>query len=99
MMQEKGFTLIEMLIVLMVISVLLLIAIPNIVKHNQMINDKGCEAFVKTVQAQVKAYQMEHDTLPTIRQLVDGNYIKSNKCPNGRTIYIDSSGEVHEGEK
>ena len=59
MVKEKGFTLIEMLIVLMVISVLLLIMIPNITKHNSMINDKGCQAFVKTVQAQVKAYEIE----------------------------------------
>lgn len=95
-MKEKGFTLIEMLIVLMVISVLLLIAIPNIVKHHGMINDKGCEALVKTVQAQVKAYQMEKDSIPTVQQLIEGNYIKSNKCPNGRTIEIDSNGEVRE---
>ncbi|WP_269528264.1 competence type IV pilus major pilin ComGC [Anoxybacteroides tepidamans] len=95
-MEERGFTLIEMLIVLMVISVLLLIAIPNIAKHHGMINDKGCEAFVKTVQAQVKAYQMENNAIPTVQQLVDEKYIKSNKCPNGHTIQIDSNGEVSE---
>lgn len=33
-MNERGFTLIEMLIVLMVISVLLLIAIPNVTEKN-----------------------------------------------------------------
>lgn len=48
-MNQKGFTLIEMLIVLMVISVLLLIAIPNIAKHNSMINEKGCEAFLNII--------------------------------------------------
>jgi len=96
MVKEKGFTLIEMLIVLMVISVLLLIMIPNITKHNSMINDKGCQAFVKTVQAQVKAYEMENDAIPTVQQLMDGKYIKSNKCPNGHTIQISSDGEVSE---
>lgn len=96
MVKEKGFTLIEMLIVLMVISVLLLIMIPNITKHNSMINDKGCQAFVKTVQAQVKAYEMENDAIPTVQQLMDGKYIKSNKCPNGHTIQIGSDGEVSE---
>ncbi|MBB5325222.1 competence protein ComGC [Anoxybacillus tepidamans] len=95
-MKEKGFTLIEMLIVLMVISVLLLITIPNITKHNGMINAKGCEAFLQTVQAQVKAYQMEKNTIPTVQQLMDENYIKSNKCPNGHTIQIGSDGEVSE---
>jgi competence protein ComGC len=95
-MNEKGFTLIEMLIVLMVISVLLLITIPNVTKHNSMINNKGCEAFIKTVQAQVKAYEMEKNTIPTVQQLVDEKYIKSNQCPNGHTIQIDSNGEVSE---
>ncbi|MBA2873460.1 competence type IV pilus major pilin ComGC [Thermaerobacillus caldiproteolyticus] len=95
-MNEKGFTLIEMLIVLMVISVLLLITIPNVTKHNSMINNKGCEAFIKTVQAQVKAYEMEKNAIPTLQQLVDEKYIKSNQCPNGHKIQIDSNGEVSE---
>ncbi|WP_199425700.1 competence type IV pilus major pilin ComGC [Thermaerobacillus caldiproteolyticus] len=95
-MNEKGFTLIEMLIVLMVISVLLLITIPNVTKHNSMINNKGCAAFIKTVQAQVKAYEMEKNAIPTLQQLVDEKYIKSNQCPNGHKIQIDSNGEVSE---
>ncbi|ABO67717.1 MULTISPECIES: competence type IV pilus major pilin ComGC [Geobacillus] len=95
-MNEKGFTLIEMLIVLMVISVLLLVAIPNITKHNGMINDKGCEAFLSMVQAQVKAYEMEHNKIPTVQQLLDGRYIKSDKCPNGHAIKINENGDVSE---
>ncbi|MDA6141488.1 prepilin-type N-terminal cleavage/methylation domain-containing protein, partial [Escherichia coli] len=35
---EKGFTLIEMLIVMLVITVLLLIMVPNVLKHNAVIN-------------------------------------------------------------
>ena len=44
---NRGFTLIEMMIVLLVISVLLIITIPNVTKHNSKINSKGCDAFVK----------------------------------------------------
>ncbi|MBB6284641.1 competence type IV pilus major pilin ComGC [Geobacillus subterraneus] len=95
-MNKKGFTLIEMLIVLMVISVLLLVAIPNITKHNGMINAKGCEAFLNTVQAQVKAYEMEHNKIPTVQELLDGRYIKSDKCPNGHAIEINENGDVSE---
>jgi competence protein ComGC len=95
-MKQKGFTLIEMLIVLMIISILLLITIPNVTKHNNVINNKGCEALIKMVQAQVKAYEMENGTIPTIQELIDQKYIKSNKCPNGNTLQIDSNGEVSE---
>ena len=38
---EKGFTLIEMLIVLLIISVLILVTIPNVTKHFATIDDKG----------------------------------------------------------
>lgn len=44
---ERGFTLVEMLIVLLVVSVLLLLTIPNIVSQSKSINDKGCEAFIQ----------------------------------------------------
>ncbi|RAK22372.1 competence protein ComGC [Anoxybacillus vitaminiphilus] len=97
-MKQKGFTLIEMLIVLMIISILILITIPNVTKHNSVINNKGCEALVKMVQAQAKAYEMEKGTIPTIQELIDQKYIKSNKCPNGNTLQIDSSGEVSEND-
>jgi competence protein ComGC len=87
-----------MLIVLMIISILILITIPNVTKHNSVINNKGCEALIQMVQAQVKAYEMEKGTIPTIQELIDQKYIKSNKCPNGNTLQIDSSGEVSEND-
>lgn len=46
---QKGFTLIEMMIVLLIISVLVLIAIPNVTKHSSTIDQKGCEAFIHTI--------------------------------------------------
>ena len=33
---DKGFTLIEMMIVLLIISILILIAIPNVTKHSKV---------------------------------------------------------------
>ena len=56
---QKGFTLIEMMIVLLVISVLLVITVPNVTKNNSSINEKGCEAFVKMVQGQVQAFELD----------------------------------------
>ena len=46
---KSGFTLIEMLVVLLIITVLIFVAIPNITKHSKSINNKGCEAFVQMV--------------------------------------------------
>jgi competence protein ComGC len=97
MKNEKGFTLIEMMIVLLVISVLLIITVPNITKHNSKINSKGCEAFIKMVQAQVQSYEIEHKKYPSgIEELVSEGYLKEGEtsCPNGSSISISTDGEV-----
>ncbi len=96
MKNEKGFTLIEMMIVMLVISVLLIITIPNVAKHNSNINKKGCEAYVKMVQAQVQAYEMDKNKVPTIEELKAEGYLKPDAtgCPNGNTVAIDAEGNV-----
>lgn len=101
MKNEKGFTLIEMLIVLLIISVLILITIPNVTKHFTTIDEKGCEAYVYMVQGQVEAYKIDNKKLPTsIDDLVDGAYLKENErtCPNGDTVVIQEDGSVSRGE-
>lgn len=47
--QEAGFTLIEMLIVLLIISILILISIPNVSKHFATIDEKGCTAYIAII--------------------------------------------------
>jgi competence protein ComGC len=94
---EKGFTLIEMLVVLMIITVLLFLAIPNISKHSQSINKKGCDAFVEMVQGQTDTYEMDHHSWPTsASQLKDEGYLTKTVCPNGNNVVIDSTGHVSE---
>ncbi|MED4453505.1 competence type IV pilus major pilin ComGC [Metabacillus fastidiosus] len=95
MKNEKGFTLIEMLVVLFVITILLLMTIPNVTKHNKNIQTKGCNGLVNMVQAQVSAFQMDHNKLPTINDLVTNKYLKDDPaCPNGEKLTVDSEGKV-----
>lgn len=92
---ERGFTLIEMLIVLLVISILLIITIPNITKHQSTIQKKGCEAFVKMVQSQVQAFEIDKNKVPvSTTELQDEGYLTQTSCPNGDAVSIDSSGLV-----
>ncbi|WP_053364090.1 competence type IV pilus major pilin ComGC [Bacillus sp. FJAT-27251] len=102
MKNEKGFTLIEMMIVLLVISILLIITVPNVTKHNATINTKGCEAFIKMVEGQVQAYNIEKEKLPaSLSELVAAGYLKTEetKCPDGREISISAGGAVIVGAK
>lgn len=99
---ERAFTLIEMMIVLLVISVLLIITIPNITKHNSNINSKGCDAYIKMVESQVQAYQIDKKEKPAdVKTLIDAKYLKEGEaaCPDGSEVYIDSDGEVKKKSK
>lgn len=95
---QSGFTLIEMMIVLLVISILLIVTIPNITKHNSKINETGCEAYLKMVQGEVQAYYMENKEYPeSISDLQDDHYLPSDgqtTCPAGKEIVITSDGLV-----
>ncbi|WP_094763124.1 competence type IV pilus major pilin ComGC [Bacillus andreraoultii] len=86
---DKGFTLIEMMIVLFVITILLLITIPNVTKHQSSISSKGCEGLENMVQAEIQAYQIDHNKLPTSISDLKGGYLKEEPvCPDGRKIIV-----------
>lgn len=83
--KEDGFTLIEMLIVLAIISVLIILIVPNLTGKSREVNEKGCDALVKVVQTQVNAYHLDHGHYPSkLTNLVD-DYITDDQltCPNG----------------
>jgi len=94
--RQAGFTLIEMLIVLLIISVLILISIPNVTKHFATIDEKGCKAYISMVQGQVEAYRVDFMAYPTVEDLVAKGYLKENEtsCPNKEEIMITNEGEV-----
>ncbi|MBY6035517.1 prepilin-type N-terminal cleavage/methylation domain-containing protein [Fictibacillus nanhaiensis] len=94
MKNEKGFTLIEMMIVLLIISVLMLIALPSMTKNNKIVKSLGCEATIDLVQGQVGAYEAEHNRLPTLEELVEKNYVDTIVCPGNIPLVIDTEGNV-----
>lgn len=86
---NQGFTLIEMLIVLMIITVLIILIIPNLSSRSKEVNDKGCEALATVVQAQVDAYHLDTNTFPTsLNSLANTDYLNSDqiKCKNGKEL-------------
>lgn len=93
---QRGFTLIEMLIVMLIITVLIAIAIPNVSKQTSAVDDKGCKAFVQMVQGQVESYRMDLKAIPTIPNLVTEGYLKTDEtnCPNGDIVKISVDGVV-----
>lgn len=68
---QKGFTLLEMLVVLFVISLLLLLFVPRIMEQRRIAEEKNNAAVVKVVETQIQLYEMEHDgQVPSEQDLV-----------------------------
>lgn len=88
---EKGFTLVEMLVVLMIISVLIILIVPNLSNQTKEVNNKGCDALEAVVQAQVNSFYLENNKYPKdTSEMVKENYLKSKQqsCPNKKKIVI-----------
>ncbi|MGB7365322.1 MAG: competence type IV pilus major pilin ComGC [Carnobacterium jeotgali] len=56
---QQGFTLIEMVMVLFIISILMLLIVPNVVKQKDSIDEQGTEALVTVIQTQVELYELD----------------------------------------
>lgn len=82
---HKGFTLIEMLIVLVVIGLLILLFVPNLSQQRAVIDERGNEAIVKVVETQIEMYRLEYNQEPTREQLIAGNYVTAEQYQ----IYMD----------
>lgn len=89
--EENGFTLIEMLIVLSIITVLIILIVPTLANKSGEVQDTGCDALLKTVQSQASAYHLEKSKPPeNIDALVSTGFItkEQKKCRNAKEFEI-----------
>ena len=94
---KKGFTILEMMIVLSIIAVVFLLTLPNIQQKEQIIRDRGCEALVEVVNSQILLYEIENKVIPSsIEDLIQDGYLKESQanCPDGSSITI-SDGQAY----
>lgn len=88
---KKGFTLLEMIIVVSVLSILFLLAVPNIQKVMGVVEDKGCKALLKVVDASILEFKLEYGEYPDdVFDLVNAGLLSESQveCSNNETIVI-----------
>ena len=87
----KGFTVLEMILVLTIIMIVFLLTLPNIQQKREIVNNKGCEVLVEVVNSQILMYQLENgEVAVTMDDLINEGYLKESQrmCPNGKEIVI-----------
>lgn len=77
--KAKAFTLLEMLMVLLIISVLMLLFIPNLSKQKEKVTDKGNAAVVKIVENQAELYELNEGKKPGLSELEKNGNITKNQ--------------------
>ena len=83
----KGFTLVEIMIVVAIIAILAAVAIPNFIKYRRNAQAASCISNLKQIQTAKEQWMMANGTPPTTLAQISGStdkYIKSTpQCPAG----------------
>ena len=99
---QKGFTLVEIMIVVAIIAILAAIAIPNFIKYRTESQNNACVSTMSSIQTAAENWLSKPGrgaTAPTMAQLVDdgkGYFKTAPTCPSGGsyTISLDANKAV-----
>jgi len=86
---QKGFTLVELMVVVLIIAILVAIAIPLYTKSQENAQRSACKANLRTLMGSIAQYMSENETYPAeLKNLADEGYIKSvPTCPTDKKAY------------
>lgn len=68
-MNKRGFTLVEVLLVIIIVGILAAITIPRIVYNAKTARIQACNANISAINAQLELYNMNNDSYPTLAVL------------------------------
>ena len=95
--KKKGFTLLELLVVLAILAILIAIAIPVYKGQKEKAAITAHNANVRVLETAVESYKQDHGEYPETLEALESNYIKSvPKVPaseqlKGKKYSIDKS--------
>ncbi|MDU5808533.1 MAG: prepilin-type N-terminal cleavage/methylation domain-containing protein [Finegoldia magna] len=105
--KKKGFTLLELLVVLAILAILIAIAVPVYKGQKEKAAITAHNANVRVLETAVESYRQDHDgKLPEKIDDLKGNYIKTvPKVPTsengelkGKSYSIESDGKISPAE-
>lgn len=81
-----------MAVVVLIVSVLFLLTVPNIRETMDIVNERGCRALEKVGDAAILEYRMQYDEYPgSVRDLVNAGLLTEEQTTcdsNSRSLVI-----------
>ncbi|WP_320165107.1 competence type IV pilus major pilin ComGC [uncultured Trichococcus sp.] len=92
---KEAFTLMEMVLVLFIISVLMLMIIPNVANTKKSVETKGTDALAVVVQTQANMYELDTGTeAASFTVLNTEGYISAKQLTEADAKLTITAGEV-----
>ncbi|MFH1613912.1 MAG: prepilin-type N-terminal cleavage/methylation domain-containing protein [Planctomycetota bacterium] len=95
---RKGFTLVELLIVVLILAALAAVAIPRITASAETAKKNACDTNVDLINAQIEMYRANNSAAPATLATVTGDtaYFPDGPpvCPYGIAYVLGANGHV-----
>jgi len=102
--EESGFTLVELLVVMLILGLLIAVAIPTFFNQKQKANDADSKAMAHTAQTAIETYATDNNgtyvgadqaALTAIEGTVDTTVAVSGQSATGYTITVTNPDTTH----
>lgn len=87
---KNGFTLVELLAILVLLGVIIIVAVPSVIESNRIANENEVKEFKEAVETACESYAAANNKSSgsiSVRDLATAGYLKKNmKNPAGTSV-------------